>query len=78
MSERPAEITRRADHGRPIAVGEPGNPILVTEDSEWEVVGEDLASTAENTPYEGMTLNTRVHATLLRRRVSFDSTTQSS
>ncbi|AWB81830.1 dihydroorotase [Corynebacterium yudongzhengii] len=70
MSERPAEITRLADHGRPLAVGEPANLTLVDDDHTWTVDGTQLASKSENTPYEGMTYSTRVAATLLRGRVT--------
>lgn len=70
MSERPAEIVGLADHGRPIAVGEPANLTVIASDSPWIVRGEELASKTENTPYEGMELNYAVTATLLRGRVT--------
>jgi dihydroorotase len=66
MSERPAEIGNLADHGRPIAVGEPATLTLVDPDATWTVRGADLASIATNTPYEGMDLPGRVVHTLLR------------
>lgn len=68
MSERPAEIARLPDHGRPVEVGEPANLVLVDPDAEWTVRGAELASIAANTPYEGMTLPGRVLATVLRGR----------
>ncbi|OZM73006.1 dihydroorotase [Amycolatopsis antarctica] len=70
MSERPAEIGGLPDHGRPIAVGEPANLVLVDPDAEWTVRGGELASIAGNTPYEGMRLPGVVTATLLRGRVT--------
>lgn len=70
MSERPAEIVRLRDHGRPIAVGEPANLTLIDEDHPWTVSGPNLASKAENTPYEGMSYSTKVRGTLLRGRVT--------
>ena len=73
MSERPAEIARIPDHGRPIAVGEPANLTVVDDDSQWEVDPDQLASKARNTPYAGQRFGTRVTATLLRGNVTFTS-----
>jgi dihydroorotase len=70
MSERPAEIAGLPDHGRPIAVGEPANLVLVDPDAMWTVNGQQLASLAGNTPYEGMQLPGVVKATLLRGKVT--------
>jgi dihydroorotase len=70
MSERPARIGGLADQGRPIAVGEPANLVLVDPDAEWTVDGAELASLADNTPYQGMTLPARVVATFLRGRLT--------
>ena len=70
LSERPAEIGNLPDHGRPIAVGEPANLVLVDPDAVWTVRGEGLASRAVNTPYEGMRLPAVVMATVLRGRVT--------
>jgi dihydroorotase len=70
MSERPAEIAGLPDHGRPIAVGEPANLVLVDPDGVWTVRGDTLASRASNTPYEGMRLPATVVATVLRGRIT--------
>jgi len=70
MSERPAEIVGLDDQGRPIEVGEPANLVLVDPDTEWTVHGPELASVANNTPYEAMTLPAKVTATVLRGRVT--------
>ncbi|GAB18226.1 dihydroorotase [Gordonia effusa NBRC 100432] len=70
MSERPAEIVRLADQGRPIAVNEPANLTLVDPDREWVVNGADLASLSTNTPYETMTMPVTITATLLRGKVT--------
>ena len=70
MSERPAEIVGLPDQGRPLAVGEPANVVLVDENAEWTVRGAELASRATNTPYEGLRLPAVVSATLLRGRVT--------
>lgn len=66
MSERPAEIVRLADQGRPIAVGEPANLTIVDPDRTWISRGDELASKASNNPYEGMEFHTRVTHTFLR------------
>ncbi|HHU45344.1 MAG TPA: dihydroorotase [Actinomycetales bacterium] len=70
MSEKPAEIVRLPGHGRPIAVGEPANLTVVDPGKKWTVHGADLASKAENTPYEDMEMSVSVAATVLRGRVT--------
>ncbi len=70
LSERPAQIAGLGDQGRPIAVGEPATLMLVDSAARWTVRGDELASIAANTPYEGMRLPARVVATMLRGRVT--------
>jgi dihydroorotase len=70
LSERPAEIGRLTDQGRPIAVGEPATFALVDPDAVWTVRGAALASKATNTPFEGMRLPAVVTATVLRGRIT--------
>lgn len=70
MSERPAELTRLPGHGRPIAVGEPANLCVVDPGQTWTAHGAQMASKAENTPYEGMEFSAKVRTTLLRGRVT--------
>ena len=70
MSEKPAEIVRLPGHGRPIAVGEPANLTIVDPDCHWVAHSEDMASKADNTPYEGMEFHTKVTHTILRGRVT--------
>jgi dihydroorotase len=70
MSVRPARIGGLADHGRPIAVGEPANLVLVDPSTRWTVSPAALASRSRNTPYAGRTLPGRVVATLLRGRLT--------
>jgi dihydroorotase len=70
LSERPAEIGNLSDQGRPIAVGEPANLVLVDEHAGWTVRGAELASIAQNTPYEGRELPARVVTTVLRGRIT--------
>ncbi|WP_062311685.1 dihydroorotase [Demequina rhizosphaerae] len=67
MSETPARIGKvDAEHGRPLAEGEPANITLVDPTAAWTVDGAQLASRASNTPYGGMELPGRAVATLLR------------
>jgi dihydroorotase len=68
MSVRPAQIGRVADHGRPLAVGEPANVVLVDPAGSWSVDPGRLASLSHNTPYAGRVLPARVVATFLRGR----------
>jgi dihydroorotase len=70
MSENPAAIGNLADHGRPIAVGEPANLTLVDPAARWTVRGAELASLSRNTPYEGMELPATVVWTFLRGRAT--------
>ncbi|MFE3443224.1 dihydroorotase [Nocardia sp. NPDC059180] len=70
MSERPAEIVGLDSHGRPIAVGEPANLVLVDPEATWTVRAKDLASISDNTPYETMTLRGCVTTTMLRGRIT--------
>lgn len=67
MSETPARIGRvDAEHGRPLAEGEPANITLVDPTAAWTVDPAALASRASNTPYGGIELPGRAVATLLR------------
>ena len=66
MSYAPARISGIPGQGRPVAVGEPANIVLVDPDAEWQVVPQLLASRSHNTPYAGLTLPGRVRATFLR------------
>ncbi|WP_024805483.1 dihydroorotase [Nocardia sp. BMG51109] len=70
MSEHPARIAGLDDQGRPLAVGEPANLVLVDPDASWTVRARELASIANNTPYEAMALPARVTATFLRGRAT--------
>ncbi len=67
MSHTPACIGRiEANHGRPIAVGEPANLTLIDPHSAWTVDPAALASKSHNTPYGGRELPGRAVATFLR------------
>jgi dihydroorotase len=54
--------------GRPLAVGEPANLVLLDPAAERIVEARELSSLSRNTPYDGMTLPGRVVATFLRGR----------
>ena len=67
MSVVPARIGGvQAEHGRPIAVGEPANLVVVDPQRPWTVDPARLASLSRNTPYTGMTMPVSVRATMLR------------
>ncbi|GLF96398.1 dihydroorotase [Streptomyces yaizuensis] len=70
MSFRPARIGRLAGHGRPIAVGEPANLVLVDPAYRGTVDPARFASRSRNTPYEGRELPGRVTHTFLRGRAT--------
>ncbi|MCM6776783.1 dihydroorotase [Nocardia sp. CDC159] len=70
MSENPSRIAGLDDQGRPLAVGEPANLVLVDPETEWTVRATELASISNNTPFEAMTLPARVTATFLRGRIT--------
>lgn len=72
MSTAPARIGR-IDHGpgaqgRPLAVGEPANVVLVDPAARWAVDPQQLSSLSRNTPYGGIELSGKVVATFLRGR----------
>ena len=54
--------------GRPLAVGEPANLVLLDPAAERTVEARELSSLSRNTPYDGMTLPGQVVATFLRGR----------
>ncbi|MTJ62839.1 dihydroorotase [Nocardia seriolae] len=70
MSENPAKIVGLDDQGRPLAVGEPANLVLIDPAAEWTVEAKELASIARNTPYQAMTLPAKVTATFLRGKAT--------
>ncbi|MGC0268031.1 dihydroorotase [Glutamicibacter soli] len=62
-STTPAEIGRVADQGRPIAVGEPANLVLVDPAARWIVDPYAMATKGRNSPFAGMELPGSVRAT---------------
>jgi dihydroorotase len=66
LSWSPAAIAGLgAEHGRPVAPGEPANLVVFDPAETWQVVPAELASRSQNTPYVGRPLRGRVHHTLL-------------
>ncbi len=70
MSVAPARIGRVADHGRPIAEGEPANVVLYDPRATRVVDPAETQSLSRNTPYRGMELPGRVVATFLRGKAT--------
>lgn len=68
LSWRPAAVAGLAEHGRPIAAGEPANLCVFDPALKWEVDAHRLASKARNTPYAGRSLTGRTRHTVLRGR----------
>jgi dihydroorotase len=66
MSQAPAAIGRVAEHGRPLAEGEPANLVLVDPAARWRVDAGQMATQGRNTPFAGRELPGRVVATFLR------------
>ena len=66
MSAAPATIGRLPHQGRPVAIGEPANLVLVDPSARAEVDKEASASKARNNPYHGLDLPDPVVATLWR------------
>lgn len=70
MSAAPARIGRVADHGRPIAEGEPANVVLYDPAATRVIDPAETQSLSRNTPYRGMELPGRVVATFLRGKAT--------
>ncbi len=68
LSTTPARIGRVADQGRPVAVGEPANLVLVDPSARTVVDPATQATHATNSPFRGRELPGRVVATFLRGR----------
>jgi len=66
MSGNPARIAGLAEHGRPLAVGEPANLTLIDPSAQVTVDRDASASLSRNNPWHGRTLTGAVHATFLR------------
>lgn len=64
MSTTPAAIAGYANHGRPIAVGEPANLAVINPTGALVVDRAQLASKSKNTPFHGMEFEGTVVATV--------------
>jgi dihydroorotase len=71
MSIMPAHIARLADQGRPLAVGEPANVILVDPAARRVVDRNDSASLSRNNPWHGRELPDPMVATIWAGRITF-------
>ena len=71
MSAAPARIGRRPSQGRPIAVGEPANLVLLDLEAEWTVSEERFRSRSANSWLLGRTLVGAVVKTVADGRVVF-------
>jgi dihydroorotase len=71
MSIMPAHIARLVDQGRPLAVGEPANVILVDPAARWVVDRNDSASLSRNNPWHGRELPDPVVATVWAGRITY-------
>ena len=71
MSIMPAHIARLADHGRPLAPGEPANLVLLDPDARLVVDRNESASLARNNPWHGRELPDPVVATIWAGRVTY-------
>lgn len=68
MSSTPAHIGHAHGHGRPLAVGEPANLVIIDSESERVIDPRNFASISRNSPYAAMTLPTVIKHVLLRGR----------
>lgn len=71
MSAAPARIGRLADQGRPLAVGEPGNVVLVDATARAVVDKDASRSASRNNPYHGRMLPDPVIATVWGGRITY-------
>ncbi len=71
MSAAPARIGRLAHQGRPVAVGEPANLVLVDRSRRAMVDRARSASKSRNNPYHGLDLPDPVELTMWAGKVTF-------
>ncbi|AQP46527.1 dihydroorotase [Tessaracoccus aquimaris] len=71
MSHAPARIASLSGQGRPLAVGEPGNVVLIDPERVATVDRAASASLSRNNPYHGRSLPDPVEATYLRGRQTY-------
>ena len=71
MSTAPARIGGLARHGRPVAVGELANLVLVDPSASWQVDRDASRSLSRNNPWHGATLPARVVSTIFDGKVTY-------
>ena len=71
MSIMPAHIARLTDQGRPLAVGEPANVVLIDPTARGVVDRDTSASLSRNNPWHGRELPDPVVATICAGRVTY-------
>jgi dihydroorotase len=71
MSILPAHIARLSDQGRPLAVGEPANVVLIDPAARAVVDGATSASLSRNNPWHGRELPDPVVATIWAGRITY-------
>ena len=71
MSYAPARIARLTGQGRPLAVGEPANLVLVDPSARAVVDGAASASLSRNNPWHGRELPDPVVLTVWAGRVTY-------
>ena len=70
MSHAPARLGRLAAQGRPLAVGEPANLVLVDPARRAVVNRDESASLSRNNPYHGLNLPDPVQLTMWQGRIT--------
>jgi dihydroorotase len=71
MSIMPAHIARLSDQGRPLAVGEPANVVLIDPDARAVVDRDRSTSLSRNNPWHGRELPDPVVATIWAGRITY-------
>lgn len=74
MAYAPGRIARLAGQGRPLAVGEPANLVLVDPSRRTVVDRADSASLSRNNPWHGRELPDPVELTVWAGRVTYRRT----
>jgi dihydroorotase len=71
MSIMPAHIARLSSQGRPLAVGEPANVVLIDPAARAVVDRTNSASLSRNNPWHGRELPDPVVATIWKGRITY-------
>lgn len=73
MSEKPAEIARKPEHGQTIIEGAGANLCIVDPEIEFVVDASTSVSLSRNNPYQGMRLKGRPVATIFRGSLTYQA-----